>query len=118
MIRLSCPACQQQIQAPDETAGKHARCPHCQYVMAVPTVHVAEAYPAAPVQLAVVRSEPTAFTCPYCKTTNPPIVKSRISTAGWVLFVVLIFLCLPLCWVALFITEPYRQCSRCHVRFD
>jgi hypothetical protein len=41
-----------------------------------------------------------------------------MSTVGWVVFVILLLACFPLCWIAVFITEPYRQCSQCRIRFD
>lgn len=58
------------------------------------------------------------FTCPYCQTHRPPRVASKISVAGWVLFVVLLLTCFPLCIIALFITENYRICSSCGIKFD
>jgi hypothetical protein len=53
------------------------------------------------------------FRCPHCQTTAPPVVATRISTAGWVVFFALLVFCLPLCFVGLFIKEEYRQCSWC-----
>ena len=56
-----------------------------------------------------------SFHCPYCDTDRAPIVRKKISTAGWVLFVVLLILCFPLCIIGLFITEDYRECSECGI---
>ena len=58
-------------------------------------------------------SQYVAFKCPYCQSPAPPVQKQRISTAGWILFVVLLLLCFPLCWIGLFIKEDYRSCSFC-----
>src|SRR5690348_5186686 len=48
------------------------------------------------------------FRCPFCRARARPIVKRQISTAGWVLFVVLLICCFPLCALALLVTEEYR----------
>lgn len=53
------------------------------------------------------------FKCPFCQTHSTPIQKQRISTAGWVLFVVLLLACFPLCWIGLLVKEDYRTCSFC-----
>jgi lipopolysaccharide-induced tumor necrosis factor-alpha factor len=53
------------------------------------------------------------FECPYCHTTYPPVTRSQISTAGWIVFVILLLFCLPLCFIGLFIKEEYRVCSEC-----
>jgi|SRR6266516_1884868 len=54
-----------------------------------------------------------AFRCPYCQSQSPPIQKQKISTAGWILFVVLLLACFPLCWIGLLMKEDYRSCSFC-----
>jgi hypothetical protein len=54
-----------------------------------------------------------AFKCPYCQSPAPPVQKQKISTAGWILFVVLLLLCFPLCWIGLLMKEDYRSCSFC-----
>jgi hypothetical protein len=51
--------------------------------------------------------------CPYCHTLAPPIIKRRISTAGWVVFAVLFFFTFFFCWIGLLIKEDYRVCSYC-----
>jgi hypothetical protein len=55
------------------------------------------------------------FKCPYCGAEAPPTVRRRISTAGWVVLVVLLLVCLPLFWIGLLIREDYRVCSQCGV---
>ena len=55
----------------------------------------------------------TNFRCPYCGTDAPPLVAQRISTAGWIVFAVLLVFCLPLFFIGLLIKEEYRQCSWC-----
>lgn len=51
--------------------------------------------------------------CPYCRTSAPPLIKRRISTAGWVVFAFLLFFTFIFCWVGLLIKEDYRVCSYC-----
>ncbi len=63
----------------------------------------------------VVMSGPVMH-CPYCHTYAPALIRQRVSTAGWVVLGVLVFLFLPLCWVGLFIKEDYYVCSGCGVR--
>ena len=54
-----------------------------------------------------------AFKCPFCQSQSPPVQKQKISTAGWILFVILLLACFPLCWIGLLIKEDYRSCSFC-----
>jgi LITAF-like zinc ribbon protein len=54
--------------------------------------------------------------CPYCGNSAPAITNSKISTGGWVTFVVLLIIFFPLCWIGLLIKEQYRVCSRCGSR--
>lgn len=118
-------------------AGQAARCPKCQgvFVLPAPVVNVEPVQPAPP--------EPrrrddgfddeddrprrsrrrryeddeqrSGFRCPFCKSDYPPRVRSKISTAGWVLFVILLLGCFPICWVGLLITENYRVCDECGI---
>jgi DNA-directed RNA polymerase subunit RPC12/RpoP len=54
--------------------------------------------------------------CPYCGNNAPAITNSKISTGGWVTFVVLLIIFFPLCWIGLLMKEQYRVCSRCGSR--
>jgi DNA-directed RNA polymerase subunit RPC12/RpoP len=56
--------------------------------------------------------------CPYCGTVAPVLVRDKVSTAGWVVFVVLLVFVvgIVLCWVGLLIRENYYVCSRCGSR--
>ena len=56
---------------------------------------------------------PEPFRCPYCQTTQPPVVATRISTGGWIVFAALLVACLPLCFIGLLIKEEYTRCSWC-----
>lgn len=43
-----------------------------------------------------------------------PLEREKISTVGWVLFAVLLIVCLPLCFIGLLQKEKYRVCGRCN----
>jgi hypothetical protein len=53
------------------------------------------------------------FRCPFCGTDAPPEIARRISTAGWIVFAVMIIFCFPLFFIGLLIKEEYSQCSWC-----
>ena len=56
------------------------------------------------------------FSCPYCHTDSIPRVERRVSTAGWVVLVILVFFCLPLFWIGLLIREDQRLCRVCGMK--
>ena len=61
-----------------------------------------------------------AFKCPYCGHEGMPYVeKKNLSTGGWVLFVVLLLVCFPICWLPFVIDgckEEVRKCPACFTR--
>jgi len=56
------------------------------------------------------------FECPFCHSRNPPIVHSKVSTAGWVIFVLLLLSCFPLCIIGLMMKEQFRVCESCGIK--
>jgi lipopolysaccharide-induced tumor necrosis factor-alpha factor len=48
-----------------------------------------------------------------------PIVEKKMSETGWIVFVLLVIFCLPLCWIP-FVTEgtkeEIRKCANCGSR--
>jgi hypothetical protein len=54
--------------------------------------------------------------CPVCQTYALVAIKRKVSTGGWVVFVILLVFTIILCWVGLLIQEEYRVCSNCGVR--
>ena len=59
------------------------------------------------------------FTCPLCNHEGMPIVNRQISVGGWILFAVLVFVCLPLCWIPFVVDgckEEIRRCANCGSR--
>jgi len=66
-----------------------------------------------------INSEPMALKCPFCDHVGMPIVEKKMSETGWVIFVLLVIFCLPLCWIP-FVTEgtkeEIRKCANCGSR--
>lgn len=56
------------------------------------------------------------YRCPRCGTQNLPHIERKISTAGWVVFAVLLVVFLPLFWVGLLIKEDVRVCPVCNLK--
>ncbi len=56
------------------------------------------------------------FRCPYCGTSEPPVIRQQISVAGWVVFAVMLFVCLPLFFIGLLMNEDVRYCRDCGAR--
>lgn len=74
--------------------------------------------PQYPPQLPPAR-QPYGFTCPFCQFQGPPMQKQQLSSGGWVLFVVLLLFCLPLCWLPFVIDgckETVRNCASCGIK--
>jgi hypothetical protein len=51
--------------------------------------------------------------CMRCGYSGQMIQQSKVAPAGWVVFAVLVFFFLPLCWVGLFIKQKVAQCPQC-----
>ncbi len=127
--RIACPHCGVKLALPADAAGQTARCPECRKLMALP-----EAPPPVAPLLARAEDIPSKrrrddydeedrprkkrpqFRCPFCGSEEVPVVERKISTAGWIVFVVLLLCCFPLCLIALFITEDQRRCYDCGMR--
>ena len=56
------------------------------------------------------------FQCPRCASPLFPKVVRKISTAGWIVFAVLMVVFFPLFWVGLLIKEDVRVCSTCNMK--
>lgn len=57
-----------------------------------------------------------AFKCPFCEHEGPPTTQKKMSSTGWVLFIVLLLLCFPLCWLPFVMSgmkEEVRLCGSC-----
>ena len=58
------------------------------------------------------------FHCPRCSSQLFPRVTRQISTAGWVVFAVLLVTFFPLFWVGFLIKEDVRTCPVCNFRYQ
>ena len=58
------------------------------------------------------------YRCPRCGTTYLPIIEKRISTAGWVVFAVLLVLTFIFFWVGLCMREEVAICPVCRSRLN
>ncbi len=58
------------------------------------------------------------YHCPRCASQMPPKVVKRVSTAGWIVFAVLMVIFFPLFWIGLLIKEDVRMCSVCNFKIS
>jgi hypothetical protein len=56
------------------------------------------------------------FRCPFCQSRDLPVEQSKISTAGWITFVLFLLFFCPLCWIGLLMKESYRVCGSCGMK--
>ena len=61
------------------------------------------------------RPAPVGFCCPYCRTTKPPKLKSKVSTVGWVIFTVLLLTTCVLSPIGFLVRDDYQICSQCKI---
>lgn len=59
-----------------------------------------------------------AFRCPRCATQAVPRYTKKVSTAGWIVFAVLLVTFFPLFWIGLLIKEPVPFCSVCNLKLN
>jgi LITAF-like zinc ribbon domain len=61
---------------------------------------------------------PIGFVCPFCHTNAPPMKYVKVSTGGWIVFVLLILSCfgILLAWIGLLMKESYTVCSQCGIK--
>ena len=54
--------------------------------------------------------------CQSCGYVGAPMHASKISTGGWIMFVVLLIFCFPLCFIPLLtMKDRAPKCARCHI---
>ncbi len=51
--------------------------------------------------------------CRVCGYNGRPYIERKVSTVGWAVFVALLVLFFPLCWIAVFIKEDVAKCANC-----
>ncbi len=89
-----------------------APCPYCKEEIrstAVKCKHCGERLDRQPR-----RKRETGFRCPKCDSASPPIVRETVTGSAWLIFVVLLCVFFPLCWLPLVLMkEPRRMCFDC-----
>lgn len=127
---VRCPKCQERFTAPSATAeaspleladpvseespleqmaaAAQSNTPGARPQYAAPAQQFQNQVPASP--------NPGGFTCPFCHRQGPPIITKKISTSGWILFIVLLLCCFPLCWLPFVMDgckDEERKCAGC-----
>ena len=59
-----------------------------------------------------------SYRCPRCGTTYLPVIEKRVSTAGWVVFSVLLVFTLIFFWIGLLMKEDVAVCPVCRMRLN
>ena len=58
------------------------------------------------------------FNCPRCHSQLYPRVTRQMSTAGWIVFAVLLVTFFPLFWIGFLIKDEVRVCPVCNFKYD
>lgn len=58
------------------------------------------------------------YHCPNCGTNVLPLVEKKISTAGWIIFALLLVFTWIFFWIGLLIKEEVRVCPVCRAKFS
>jgi DNA-directed RNA polymerase subunit RPC12/RpoP len=58
------------------------------------------------------------YHCPRCGTAYLPIIERRVSTAGWIVFSVLLVFTLIFFWIGLLMKEDVAVCPVCRARLN
>jgi ribosomal protein L37E len=59
--------------------------------------------------------QPPIWQCRACGFQGQAMVREKVSVAGWVVFGLLLLVCLPLCFLGLFMKDKTAVCPRCGV---
>lgn len=143
---FKCTACGLNIATPESMAGEYIDCPKCNLSLRVPSLPKAPPPSMfSPPPNTSQQSEDedveedddddykssrqhrsprprrrlrprSRFCCPYCGSEEHPLIRSKVSGGGWVIFVIVLLIFFPLCWVGLLMRERYHVCYDCGVR--
>lgn len=122
MPTFACPYCGKSLQAAATRERVAINCPHCTQPFEI-TDPAAPAYAPPPVPTSPPPSPSSpfspssapsgGFTCPLCQSHAIPVTRHRTSAAGWVMIVIMAFLCFPLFWIGFYFKEDYQVCRTC-----
>jgi DNA-directed RNA polymerase subunit M/transcription elongation factor TFIIS len=142
MIRYHCPSCKTLLESPDHKVGTKVACPTCEERLRVPMPSNGHMVPAPssrkkdyPVLEEIEEDEPRddvddeddrprrnrsrskrKFKCRECGSRRRPVERTEISQNGWILFIVLLIVFWPLCFIGLCQKETYEVCDDCGAR--
>ena len=86
-IRFDCSQCNQTISVPLASAGKRAKCPHCETIVAIPAAGAAPTQASAPIQtIAPAPIAPTSAVPAPPSTVPPPTVATGVETETSLLY--------------------------------
>lgn len=94
-----------EFQIPEEKATK--------VIDRVQPLPVMSPQNSAPPQHYQPQSMTTGYQCPRCASRLYPKITRQISTAGWIVFAVLLLTFFPLFWVGFLIKEDMQVCQIC-----
>ena len=75
-----------------------------------------QSYQPAPLAYQQPRYPNRVFQCPRCMSQYLPRIERRISTAGWIVFAVLLVVFFPFFWIGLLIKEDVQVCQTCRTK--
>ena len=58
------------------------------------------------------------YRCPRCNSQHAPVLDSRISASGWIIFALLLVFCFPFFWIGLLMKEDYAVCPTCRCQLS
>ena len=73
---------------------------------------------ARPVGLNVNQSLDGSYRCPRCGSSHFPMMERRISTAGWIVFSVLLVTTIIFFWIGLLMKEDAAICPACRAKVN
>ena len=56
------------------------------------------------------------YRCPRCGTNAPPMIERKVSTAGWIVFSILLVFTWIFFWIGLLMKENVRICPVCNAK--
>jgi len=130
MTEVSCPSCGAKGRVPPNyPAGASVQCKKCgsnfkpsedAFEVILPAIMPRRPSPPEPIpDYKPARPERRGFECPYCHNRAMPRTGTKVSQAGWVLFIIMLFSFIGtlFCWIPLLaMKEEYRVCGACGMK--
>lgn len=67
-------------------------------------------------QLVPLAAGAMTWTCPFCRYSGRPVTTSSVTSAGWIIFFLMLFSCIGtlFCWLPLMIQRTRTVCPACN----